>query len=280
MYSRRRREAIKIAKEPIAAAIFRPRNDNNAAHHQNISPHHFCWRASPPRQSLEGRSQQKVFQCDGRCGTRRSALQSRVRRAKFEPIPSCACRSDTLAVQQWMDYASPNTPLKSAEIICVPADGGLGSRLSAKIWRQPFASCGRNWVHGLGACSLLSPGTGRASDRRPSAAIIQHIELRRWRAVTSSRQKRGVPFVSRLKPTGDPGRSASALQQDISCMIGGKYVPHDRTPLFDPWVLISAIRFPVPSRDYKNASHRDEMVSSPCTDETASRVRYHFADRP
>jgi hypothetical protein len=63
---------------------------------------------------------------------------------------------------------------------------------------------------------------GRVSDREPSAAVIQHIEVRRWRAVTSGRQRRGVPFVSQLKPTADPGRSASALQQDISCMIGGK----------------------------------------------------------
>src|SRR6266480_6765731 len=29
-------------------------------------------------------------------------------------------------------------------------------------------------------------------------------------------------------------------------------VPHDRTPLFDPWVLIAAIRFPVSSRDPEN----------------------------
>ncbi len=29
-------------------------------------------------------------------------------------------------------------------------------------------------------------------------------------------------------------------------------VPHDRTPLFDPWVLIPAIPFPVSSRDHEN----------------------------
>jgi hypothetical protein len=29
-------------------------------------------------------------------------------------------------------------------------------------------------------------------------------------------------------------------------------VPHDRTPLFDPSVLIPAIRFPVSSRDHEN----------------------------
>jgi hypothetical protein len=29
-------------------------------------------------------------------------------------------------------------------------------------------------------------------------------------------------------------------------------VPHDRTPLFDPWVLIAAIRFPVSSRNHEN----------------------------
>ena len=40
-------------------------------------------------------------------------------------------------------------------------------------------------------------------------------------------------------------------------------VPHDRTPLFDPWVLISAIRFPVPSRDHENgfASRRNGFVA-------------------
>jgi hypothetical protein len=29
-------------------------------------------------------------------------------------------------------------------------------------------------------------------------------------------------------------------------------VPHDRTPLFDPWMLIAAIRFPASSRDHEN----------------------------
>jgi hypothetical protein len=31
-------------------------------------------------------------------------------------------------------------------------------------------------------------------------------------------------------------------------------VPHDRTPLFDPWMLIPAIRFPVSSHTMKMAS--------------------------
>jgi hypothetical protein len=42
------------------------------------------------------------------------------------------------------------------------------------------------------------------------------------RVTTGNHQNQGAWFVSLLKPTGDPERSASALRQRISCTIGGK----------------------------------------------------------
>ena len=51
---------------------------------------------------------------------RTSAPQSRARRHKFQPIPSCACRWDTRAAQQWqMKYASANTQVLA---ICIQRD--------------------------------------------------------------------------------------------------------------------------------------------------------------
>jgi hypothetical protein len=51
-------------------------------------------------------------------------------------------------------------------------------------------------------------------------------------------------------------------------------VPHDRTPLFDPWLLIPAIRFPVPSRDHENGFVIPrEWFRGSLDNETASRVR-------
>ena len=57
------------------------------------------WLASLRHRSSRGLSQTKLSRCDGRSGTRKYAPQSRVCRAKFEPVPSCACRSDKLAAQ-------------------------------------------------------------------------------------------------------------------------------------------------------------------------------------
>ena len=55
-------------------------------------------------------------------------------------------------------------------------------------------------------------------------------------------------------------------------------VPHDRTPLFDPWVLIAAIRFPVSSRDPENGFViATEWLHGFLDDETASRVRDHHS---
>jgi hypothetical protein len=55
-------------------------------------------------------------------------------------------------------------------------------------------------------------------------------------------------------------------------------VPHDRTPLFDPWVLIAAIRFRVSSRDPENGFViATEWLHGFLDDETASRVRDHHS---
>ena len=57
-------------------------------------------------------------------------------------------------------------------------------------------------------------------------------------------------------------------------------VPHDRTPLFDPSVLIAAIRFPVSSRDPENGFViATEWLHGFLDDETASRVRDHRNSR-
>jgi len=100
---------------------------------------------------------------------------------------------------------------------------------------------------------------------------------------TSNHPERGVRVVWLLKPTDDAVRSASASRQGISCTIGGQVddeVPHDRPPLFDPWVLIAAIRFPVFSRDPENGLViATEWLRGFLDDETASRVRDHHSSQ-
>ena len=51
-------------------------------------------------------------------------------------------------------------------------------------------------------------------------------------------------------------------------------VPHDRTPLFDPSMLIAAIRFPASSRDHENGFViAAEWFRGSLDDETTSRLR-------
>ncbi len=70
----------------------------------------------------------------------------------------------------------------------------------------------------------IPPGGGRASEGTSTALSPRTLGCAAgvmW-VVTGNRQKRRVRFVSLLKPTGDPVRSASAPRQGISCTIGGK----------------------------------------------------------
>jgi hypothetical protein len=66
--------------------------------------------ASPRHPSSTGLSRMKLSRCDRRSRIRTSAPRYRVHRPRHEPIPSCACRQDTSAVQLWKSsYASPCT---------------------------------------------------------------------------------------------------------------------------------------------------------------------------
>src|SRR5258708_22536707 len=78
----------------------------------------------------------------------------------------------------------------------------------------------------LGLESLtLGPGScfGREGSTALSCRALRRA-LRVLTMATSNHQKRGVRFVSLLKPTGDPDpvRSASALRQGISCTTGDR----------------------------------------------------------
>ena len=67
-------------------------------------------RASQACQFSMGLPERKVSQRDDKCCTRKFALQSPAYRARFEPTPSCACRSDTSAAQRGkIKYSSPLT---------------------------------------------------------------------------------------------------------------------------------------------------------------------------
>lgn len=64
-------------------------------------------RASPQRQFSKDLQGWKLSRRGGRLSTRKYAARSPVFPAKFQLIPSCACRLDTSAAQEWKTYASP-----------------------------------------------------------------------------------------------------------------------------------------------------------------------------
>ena len=157
----------------------------------------------------------------------------------------------------------------SRETICVLAEIGLsGWRLSNKILarsERAAARVGKSGLPGLGwnlACMPLAPeaypcsGRGRASvgaGKEPPNIIPPAAVLR----MITSNSRSGVP--------GSPHSSSPKVIQCPLLSRCGKViparlvvnqvdddVPHDRTPLFDPWVLIPAIPFPVSSRDHEN----------------------------
>jgi hypothetical protein len=66
------------------------------------------WPSSLWRQSSMGLRELKLSRCDGKWCIRKSSAQSPVWRRRFQPIPSCACRSGKTVVQQSkIQYASP-----------------------------------------------------------------------------------------------------------------------------------------------------------------------------
>lgn len=65
--------------------------------------------ANPRRRFSRGPRERKISRCDGKCCTRKSALQSLARRERFEPSSSCVYRQDRTAAQWKFEYASPDT---------------------------------------------------------------------------------------------------------------------------------------------------------------------------
>src|ERR1700719_2928679 len=95
-------------------------------------------RASQARQFSRGLPERKVSQRDDKCCTRKFALQRPAYRARFEPTPSCACRSDTSAAQRGkIKYSSPLTR----------ADDRCGQNFRSVRW----ATLGQNFVTSLKA---------------------------------------------------------------------------------------------------------------------------------
>jgi len=111
----------------------------------------------------------------------------------------------------------------------------------------------------FGPESPYPSGRGRASEGTSTALSPRTLGCAAgvmW-VVTGNRQKNAVS-----------GSSRCSSPQVIQCALlprRGKVfparlvvnqvddeVPHDRTPLFDPWMLIAAIRFPASSRDHEN----------------------------
>jgi len=115
-------------------------------------------------------------------------------------------------------------------------------------------------LHGLGPESPLSPSAGVVLGMGSTAPpAIPHIGVRAVGVLgvaTSNHQSR---VSGSLRPSS-PQVIQCALLPRCGKVFPARLVvnqvdddvPHDRTPLFDPWVLIPVIRFPVSSRDHEN----------------------------
>jgi hypothetical protein len=147
---------------------------------------------------------------------------------------------------------------------------GTGSEfdLGYRPWEEP--ACG------LGPESPIPSGRGRASDGEHGAAHLGAAGVLR---VTTGTIRIRVPGSSRFS---SPQVIQSALLPRCGNVFPARLVvnqvdndvPHDRTPLFDPWLLIPAVRFQAPSRDHENGFVIPrEWFRGPLDDETASRAR-------